>query len=500
MSAIEALDGLRHKFGFETDGAVIKLNDRDLREVVGYTSRAPKWARAYKYAPEQAQTVLRNITIQVGRTGVLTPVAELDPVFVSGTTVSRATLHNEDEIRRKDIRIGDTVVIEKAGEIIPAVIRVVIEQRPAHAQPFDFLEHIGGKCPACGGPVRREPEFAAWICENPACPAQKTRRLEYMAKRGALEIESLGGIVADKLVETGLVDDPLDIFDLTQEQLEKLNLGTPEEPRVFGAKNAAKLIETRERSRTMPLSRWLHALAIPEVGETTAYDLSKVHASLDDVAHSQPLRDILELDQLKMRSDETKPPRRTKANPIPDDEYQKLTEVHEQVLKEMEEVRGRLEKSGFGKRTTKKEGEGFTTKVGPVVARAVQNYFASATGQKVLKRLSALGIEPRGEAGQGPAASDHPFAGKTFVLTGTLPTLKRAQAAEMIRAVGGNVGGSVSRKTDYLLAGEEAGSKLDEAKKLGVPQLTEDEFLRLLGEGGSSAETATGASQVELGL
>ncbi|RYD40480.1 MAG: NAD-dependent DNA ligase LigA, partial [Verrucomicrobiaceae bacterium] len=275
MAAINELDSLRHQFPFETDGAVIKLNDRALREIAGYTSRAPKWARAYKYAPEQAQTLLRAITIQVGRTGVLTPVAELDPVFVSGTTVSRATLHNEDEIRRKDIRIGDTVVIEKAGEIIPAVISVVTERRPPEAQPFDFLAHIGGKCPACGGPVKRNPEFAWWVCENPSCPAQKTRRLEYMAKRGALEIESLGGIVADKLVENGLVDEPLDIFNLTEEQLATLNLGTPSEPRVFGAKNAAKLIETRERARTMPLGRWLHALAIPEVGDTTAHDLAR---------------------------------------------------------------------------------------------------------------------------------------------------------------------------------------------------------------------------------
>jgi DNA ligase (NAD+) len=496
MAAIEKLDQIRHQFSFETDGAVIKLNDRALRDEVGYTSRAPKWARAYKYAPEQAQTRLRAITIQVGRTGVLTPVAELDPVFVSGTTVSRATLHNEDEIRRKDIRIGDTVVIEKAGEIIPAVIRVVTELRPGNSAPFDFLAHIEGKCPACGGPVKRHPEFAQWICENPACPAQKTRRLEYMAKRGALEIESLGGIVADKLVERGLVDDPLDIFDLTQEQLATLNLGTPDEPRVFGAKNAAKLIETRDRARTMPLSRWLHALAIPEVGETTAYDLAKVHESLEDVAKSQPLHDVLDLDTLKARADETKPPRRTKKDSLSDEEHQRLVAAHEAVLSEIETIRTRLESAAFGTRTKKKDGEGFTTKVGPVVARAVLDYFASAQGQRVLKRLAALGIHPKGDVGQASAIADHPFAGKTFVLTGTLPTLKRSQAGDMIRQAGGNVSGSVSRKTDFLLAGEDAGSKQEEARKLGVREITEAEFLEMLnaGEGGSHAGTTDAPS------
>ena len=483
MHAITELDVLRHTLGFETDGAVIKLNDRTLRETVGYTSRAPKWARAYKYAPEQAMTVLRDITIQVGRTGVLTPVAELEPVFVSGSTISRATLHNEDEIRRKDIRIRDTVVIEKAGEVIPAVVRVVLEKRPEDSKSFDFLEHIGGKCPACGSTVRRDANYAVWICENPSCPAQKTRRLEYLAKRGALEIESLGGIVADKLVETGLIDDPLDIFDLKEEQLATLNLGTPEEPRVFGQKNAARLIESRDRARTMPLARWLHALAIPEVGETTAHDLAQFHETLEDVAHSATLRGVLDLDRLRTEAEETKPPRRTKKNPISDEEYNAATARHEAVVKQLEAVQEKLEKTGFGERTKKKDGAGFTTKLGPVVAQAALNYFASEQGKKMLARLAALGITPKGGAA---AASSHPFAGKTFVLTGTLPTLKRGEASDMIRAVGGNVSSSVSKKTDFLLAGAEAGSKLEEAQKLGVQQLDEEEFLKRLRQGGTS--------------
>ena len=490
MKAILELDALRHKFAFETDGAVIKLNERSLREAAGYTSRAPKWARAYKFAPEQAMTVLRDITIQVGRTGVLTPVAELEPVFLSGSTISRATLHNEDEIRRKDIRIGDTVVIEKAGEVIPAVVRVVTEQRPENAKPFDFLAHIGGKCPVCGSSVRRDANYAWWICENPACPAQKTRRLEYMAKRGALEIESLGGIVADKLVETGLVNDPLDIFELQEEPLAKLNLGTAEEPRVFGQKNAARLIESRERARHLSLARWLHALAIPEVGETTAHDLSQVHETLEEVAESPVLRDVLELDQLRADAEDNKPPRRTKKSPISDEEYAVLTAKHDKIVAEIETVQERLEKAGFAERTKKKDGQGFTTKLGPVVARAALDYFTSEQGQKVLARLKELGIAPKGSRGGTPAAGGHPFAGKTFVLTGTLPTLKRGDASQMIRDVGGNVSSSVSKKTDFLLAGEDAGSKLEEARKHGVRELSEEEFLQMLKEGGAAGSTA----------
>ena len=216
LAAIDKLDKIRHDFEYETDGAVIKLNNFALREQAGYTAKAPRWAMAYKYAPEQAQTKLKDITIQVGRTGMLTPVAELEPVFLAGSTISRATLHNEDEIKRKDIRIGDTVTIEKAGEVIPAVVGVVPNRRrPAEREAFDFVKHINGKCPVCGGAIRRDPQFVAWRCENIQCPAQATRRLEFFTARGALDIESVGGIVADKLVERGLAREPLDLFHLT---------------------------------------------------------------------------------------------------------------------------------------------------------------------------------------------------------------------------------------------------------------------------------------------
>ena len=218
----------------------------------------------------------------------------LEPVLVSGSTVARATLHNEDEIKRKDIRIGDTVVIEKAGEVIPAVVEVVKSKRPRDAKPFDFAKHIHGKCPVCGGPIRRDPEFVAWRCENLHCPAQTTRRVEFFAARGALDIESIGGIVADKLVERGLVREPLDLFELKVDQLAKLNLGTEEAPRVFGEKNATKAINAIERARTLPLSRWLFALAIPDVGKTTATQLARFHDTIEDVANSQLLRDVVD--------------------------------------------------------------------------------------------------------------------------------------------------------------------------------------------------------------
>src|SRR5437588_9455141 len=205
LNALSDLEEIRGNFPYETDAAVIKVDALAQRERLGFTAKSPRWAIAYKYAAERVETKLLDSSIRVGRTGILTPVGALEPVFVSGSTVARATLHNEDEIKRKDIRIGDTVVIEKAGEVIPAVLEVVKSKRPRNAKPFDFFEHIHGKCPVCGGEVRRDPQFVAWRCENLQCPAQATRRLEFFAARGALDIESVGGIVADKLVERGLV-------------------------------------------------------------------------------------------------------------------------------------------------------------------------------------------------------------------------------------------------------------------------------------------------------
>ncbi len=478
LAAIEELDQIRSGFGYETDGAVIKLNDVALRERVGDSARAPKWARAWKYAAEQAATRLRKITVQVGRTGVLTPVAELDPVLLRGSTISRATLHNEDEIRRKDIRIGDLVIIEKAGEVIPAVVRVLLDERPSGTKPFDFSAHIEGRCPVCGGPIKRNPQFSAWVCENPQCPAQKTRRLEYFGKRGALELDALGGIVADKLVERHLVREPLDVFQLTVDQLSALNLGTESEPRMFGEKNARKLLQAIERARGLPLARWLHALAIPEIGEETAHDLARCHRSLDDLANSELLRDVVTLDGLRREIAESNP--RSQKNRNKDEPARRtLTEKQQRLIEQAEEIGGRLIAAGFADKTKRKDARNLdaVAKVGPVAAKAALDWFSTPQGREILDRLRALGIRPRG--GVSSSAEDT-LAGKTFVLTGSLETMTRAEAQELIRSRGANVSGSVSRNTHYVVAGPGAGSKLAEAKQLGVTVLSEQEFLGLI--------------------
>ena len=455
LKAIHDLDEIRRGFPYETDGAVIKVDALAQRERLGFTAKSPRWAIAYKYAAERVETKLLDIKVQVGRTGILTPVAVLEPVLVSGSTVSRATLHNEDEIKRKDIRIGDTVMIEKAGEVIPAVVEVVQSKRPRNAKPFGFFEHIHGKCPVCGGEIRRDPQFVAWRCENILCPAQTTRRVEFFGARGALDIESVGGIVADKLVERGLVHEPLDLFELNIEQLAKLNLGTDEAPRVFGEKNASKAIQAIERAKTAPLSRWLYALAIPDVGKTTATDLARFHETINDVASSPLLRDVVSHNGRK--SDKSR------------DGGTK-------------EIADRLIKSGFAEPSKSKmdKQRGIVTQVGPVVAQSVLDFFASSAGKKILQRMKQLGIEPKSEKVSAKQMAGLPLAGKTFVLTGTLPSMTREEASVKIEAVGGHVSSSVSKKTDYVLAGEEAGSKLEKAKKLGVKIIGEKEFRAML--------------------
>jgi DNA ligase (NAD+) len=450
LDAIHELDGIRHNFAYQTDGTVVKVNSFAQRERLGFTAKSPRWAIAYKYAAERVQTRLNDIKIQVGRTGILTPVAVLEPVLVSGSTVGRATLHNEDEIKRKDVRIGDTVVIEKAGEVIPAVVEVVRSKRPRDAKPFDFSAHVHSKCPVCGSRIRRAPEFVAWRCENLQCPAQTTRRIEFFAARGALDIESVGGIVADKLVERGIVREPLDLFDLKIEQLAKLNLGTEEALRVFGEKNATKAINAIERARTSPLSRWLYALAIADVGKTTATQIARFHDNIEDVAQSQLLRHVLD--------------------------------YHEKQKNEGAEIAERLIRAGFAKPSKSKADKerAIVTEVGPVVAKSVLDFFASPIGRKILRRMKELGIQPRSEKVSAKKAAGLPLAGKTFVLTGTLPSMTREEATEKIEALGGHVSGSASKKTDYVLAGAEPGSKFDKAKELGIKIIDEAAFRKML--------------------
>ena len=452
LRAIRELDQVRHGFVYQTDGAVVKVDAFAQREQLGFTAKSPRWAIAYKYEAERVQTVLHDILIQVGRTGVLTPVAALEPVTVSGSRVSRATLHNEDEIKRKDIRLGDTVVLEKAGEVIPAVVEVVQEKRPKDSKPFDFFKHIKGKCPVCGEPVRRDPEFVVWRCENISCPAQATRRVEFFTARGALDIESLGGIVADKLIERGLIREPLDLFELKLEPLAKLNLGNEEAPRTFGEKNAAKAIQAIERAKNFPLSRWLFALGIREVGKTTATQLAAFHSDFDSVATSPLLRDVVAYH----------------------------TALREKRREDLDEIKTRLLESGFAQKSKGEKQSGIVTEVGPVVAEAVLDFFASESGKKTLRRITELGITPKSEMIAAKEAAKLPLAGKTFVLTGTLPSMTREEASAQIEALGGHVSGSVSKNTSYVLAGEEAGSKLEKAKKLGVRILSEAEFREMV--------------------
>jgi DNA ligase (NAD+) len=496
---------LRRQLPYEIDGIVLKVNTlADWPRIPG-RARAPGWAIVHKPVPwiTPAETVLKAITVQVGRTGVLTPVAELEPVFVQGSTISRATLHNEDEIRRKDIRIGDTVVIRKAGMVIPEVTEVVKTKRPPGAKEFDLFKHVGGKCPVCGGPISKEKlkssraadfggtsytspksksgsrgfaelippngEEVAWRCQNVAgCPAQQTRRVEYFAQRKALDIESLGGIVAEKLVERGLVKEPLDLFNLKLEQLAKLNLGTDDEPRVFGEKNATKVLEALERAKTASLSRWIHALAISDVGEATAKQLAATHESLEALAKSEVLRGIRDLGAKEAERVEISP--RSRKNPPKNDVEKAVREKRDAELKaEIAEIESRLDAGGLKAKLVE---------VGPVAAASVLNYLASPTGKKVLARIRESKIKPEKEVSPGKPGV---FASKTFVLTGTLPTLTREEAKAKIESLGGKVTGSVSKKTDFVLAGEEAGSKLENAQQLGIKILDEAEFLKICG-------------------
>ena len=276
MAHIAELQSAEAKLPFEIDGAVIKVNSFEQRRRLGFTAKAPRWAIAYKYSHEQAESLLRDIVIQVGRMGNLTPVAALEPTFLAGSTISRATLHNEDEIARKDIRIGDTVLIEKAGEVIPAVVAVVPHKRPKDSKPFNFVEHIGGKCPVCGGPVRRDPEEAAWRCENISCPAQLKRALEHFGHRGTMDIDGLGEMIVNQLVEKKLVSDIADLYALCMDQLADLDR--------MGEKSAQNLHDAIQSSKQRELWRVIMGLGIPHVGSEAAKLLARHFGSLDACA------------------------------------------------------------------------------------------------------------------------------------------------------------------------------------------------------------------------
>lgn len=478
-AAVADIDRIRKTLGFGTDGAVIKLDDFSARAALGSTARAPRWAAAFKYLPEQKETILKAITIQVGRTGVLTPVAELEPVQLSGTTVSRATLHNADEIERKDIRIGDTLLMEKSGEIIPAVVHVVKEKRPADAKPYSLYEAVGGVCPCCGAPIAQEEGQVAWRCTNLTCTAQAAMRTTYFCKREALDIESLGGTVAEALVNRGLIASPLDLFTLTQEQLGALNLGTDDEPRRFGEKNAAKALEALEKAKHHPLERWLTALGIATIGTVTARAAAKYHRSLAELATSDYLRILTRLEQDIDRYNALNP--NAKANKKSADK-EALTAEREalrdqfMVAAEPYIARGYLSIAADGPNKLK-----LTNPLGSVSTHHLCRYFASAAGQGVLTKLADLGIEPlsAGYVENMAAAEGGVLSGKTFVLTGAL-SRPRPEFEKMIAEAGGKATGSVTKNTTYLVEGEGGGSKRDKAAKLGIPVIGEAELMAML--------------------
>ena len=466
-AAIGELDGLRRGFAYGTDGAVVKLDDFAQQREVGATDKAPRWAIAYKFKPDTARTRLRAITIQVGKTGILSPVAELEPVLLAGSTIGRATLHNEDEIHRKDIRVGDLVEIEKAGEVIPAVLRSFPEERPADAAEFDLRAAVGGKCPVCGGRIARivvageGGEGVAWKCQNYDCRAQRAGRLGFFCSRRALAIDGVGGVVAARLVELDLVRDPPDLYDVAVETLAALNLGTPEEPRVLGEKTAVKIVAAREAARALPLEKWLYALSVPDVGEATARALGRRHRNFAELADSALLKSILRKAGLAAERDREAPASR-KNPPKSEEERARRKELCARIDAEIDALdAGPL--------------ANVPPDIGPAVAGSVLTFFASEPGRRLLEKLRARGLDP-----QGTVMTAGALTGKTFVLTGTLPTLKREAAEQKILAAGGKVSGSVSKKTSFVLAGEEAGSKLEKAQALGVRVIDEATFLELL--------------------
>ncbi|MEO0097972.1 MAG: NAD-dependent DNA ligase LigA [candidate division WOR-3 bacterium] len=387
----------KRELPYEVDGIVIKVNNFAHREELGETIKSPRWAVAYKYPPEQATTKIKRIYVQVGRTGTLTPVAEFEPVFLSGTTVTRATLHNFEEMRRKDIRVNDTVLVEKAGEVIPQVVKVIKEKRTGKEKEFP----IPKKCPVCGGNVVKEKEEVAYRCVNASCPAQIKRRIEHFASRKAMDIENLGEKLVNVLVEKGLVKDFADLYFLKREDL--LNLER------MGEKSVSNLLKAIEESKNRPFHRVLYALGIRHVGIGGAQILAHHFPSIDDLAKAS---------------------------------FEKLSQI-----------------SG----------------VGPIIAESIKNFFADKNNLVLINKLKKAGVNLAEEK------KEKILAGKTFVITGTLKNFTRDEAHELIISLGGNVSTSVSKKTDYLICGEEPGSKLAKAQTLGVKVITEEEFLKMVG-------------------
>ncbi len=383
---------------YEVDGVVAKVNRLDLQQRLGEVSRSPRWAIAFKFKAQQATTVVRNIAPSVGRTGVITPIAELEPVAVGGVTISNASLHNMDEVERKDVRIGDTVLIERAGDVIPYVVGVVLERRTGRERKFQMPK----RCPVCQSPVIREEGAAAYRCMGMQCPAKQREVIRHFASKHALDIDGLGDKLVEQLVEQGLVKDVSDLYHLTADQLAALER--------MGEKSAANLVAAIERSKDTTLARLINGLGIPQVGEHVAALLAAEFGSIEALAQAD-----------------------------------------EDALLSVREI-------------------------GPETAREVHAFFAVPQNRRIIERLLAAGLH---YPAPGPARREGPLAGKTFVITGTL-SIARDETIRRIEAKGGKVSASVSKKTDFVVAGDDPGSKIDKARKLGITVLDEDELNRLL--------------------
>ena len=432
-------DALAHRgdLDYDIDGVVVKVDSFDQQEELGFTARAPRWAIAFKFPPEEKTTVLREIRIQVGRTGVLTPVAEFDPVTVSGSTIARATLHNIDEIRRKDVRVGDTIVVHKAGDVIPEVVGPVLEKRPADAAAFE----MPAACPACGSPVVHEEGEVAYRCVSIDCPAQTKERLVHWVSRGCMDIDGVGEELIDKLMEAGLVGDVADFYSLTADALAALDTGRvyqtdnarrgihAGDPIPVGPTIAAKVMDEFARSKAQPLSRVLFALGIRHVGKSVAELIARRFLTLEALVTASE-EDIAGIDG-----------------------------------------------------------------VGPKIAQSVRQFFSVPENLAVLERLRMAGLSLEEDLGGEAAraaertgvdaelAQAQPLAGLTFVLTGTLERRTRDEAGAALKALGAKVTGSVSKKTSYVVAGPGAGSKLAKAESLGIPVLDEEALEQVLATG-----------------
>jgi DNA ligase (NAD+) len=424
----------RHDLPYETDGVVVKVDRFDQQARLGMVSRAPRWAIAYKFPPEQVETVVEDIVPYVGRTGTLTPVAHLRPAKVAGSTVARATLHNLDEVRRKDIRIGDTVVLQKAGDVIPEVVRPILERRPPDAREYE----VPGLCPVCATPIVRDEGAVRHYCPNPVCPARLSQAYQHFVGRGGMDIEGAGWAVLTQLLERGMVHRRADFFALTVDQLEGLER--------FGRKSAENLHGSISRARTgRPLAKVLNSLGIPQVGESTAVDLARFLAR-------------------RVRPDSFPPAASDPATGTDRDPWFAAVEAE-------------LRRLATDEPETLQEVGG----IGPSVSTAMHAWFADpATADALLELVDAGVVPERPTVVDEAEASAGPLAGKTLVVTGSMEGFSREEAEDAIRAAGGKPAGSVSKKTDYLVVGPGAGSKLAKATELGIPVLDEEAFRRLL--------------------